>query len=520
MKTCILTIIKNEHEYLDEWIKYHLNLGIDHIFIFEDIDSESHKEITDKYGERVSLQNIDDILGEEEKLKTREFKLTKKSNPQYIYIRKGLLYLKKLNEYDWCFVIDNDEFITLENQKDNLKSIVSLFDNYDAFIMQWKCYGASGLVNKPDYKNKGVVETYTEEMRGYIPTATPQSLSKTCYNLNTYQDNYFLYTHQPSKECNFCRTNFKRDRNTPIYDKIYIRHYITKSWEEYVWKRKTRGFLYGQIRDFNFFFKVNPDMNHMKGQLINSLNRETLVILPYIQNKSQGNEIRLALNGWRKYCRFDYHFVVIGEFDESLKNEFPWVKFIFCKTKEKKGGQYNPHLDMQNKFNIISKNYSQTYNGFIWMVDDNYAIKPFALKDITTIYYLNPSFTGREDQPTSYWNHDKWKTRQLLDREGLPHINYTIHYPCYFEFNKLKTIWDKFNMREESYVLEDIYFNYFSHPEPLQVNCIRLGIWSKMDFDRKFQDAVNDPNIKFICNSVEGWSKELEEAIEKIVKND
>lgn len=51
-------------------------------------------------------------------------------------------------------------------------------------------------------------------------------------------------------------------------------------------------------------------------------------------------------------------------------------------------------------------------------------------------------------------------------------------------------------------------------------DCIRLGIWSKMDFDRKFQDAVNDPNIKFICNSVEGWSKELEEAIEKIVKND
>ena len=35
MKSCIFTVIKNEHEYLDEWIKYHLDLGIDHIFIFE-----------------------------------------------------------------------------------------------------------------------------------------------------------------------------------------------------------------------------------------------------------------------------------------------------------------------------------------------------------------------------------------------------------------------------------------------------------------------------------------------------
>ena len=38
--SCILTVIKNEHEYLDEWIRYHLNLGIDHIFIFEDINYE------------------------------------------------------------------------------------------------------------------------------------------------------------------------------------------------------------------------------------------------------------------------------------------------------------------------------------------------------------------------------------------------------------------------------------------------------------------------------------------------
>ena len=85
--------------------------------------------------------------------------------------------------------------------------------------------------------------------------------------------------------------------------------------------------------------------------------------------------------------------------------------------------------------------------------------------------------------------------------KNLPTIDYTTHYPYYYEFSKLKEIWDKFDMRSESYVLEDIYFNYFSHPEPIQVNCIRLGVWSKSDFDDKFQNAINDPNIKFICNS-------------------
>jgi hypothetical protein len=40
-------MIKNEHQYLKEWIDYHLNLGIDAIYLAEDITSDSHKEITD-----------------------------------------------------------------------------------------------------------------------------------------------------------------------------------------------------------------------------------------------------------------------------------------------------------------------------------------------------------------------------------------------------------------------------------------------------------------------------------------
>jgi hypothetical protein len=64
--SCIFTVIKNEHQYLDEWIKYHLDLGVDHIFILEDIDSNSHKEITDKYDGKITLNSVD-ILSIEKK---------------------------------------------------------------------------------------------------------------------------------------------------------------------------------------------------------------------------------------------------------------------------------------------------------------------------------------------------------------------------------------------------------------------------------------------------------------------
>jgi hypothetical protein len=115
MRTCILTIIKNEHLYLDEWIQYHLNIGVDHLFIFEDIDSNSHKEITNKYGDKVSLSNVSTILSELGLKRAQEYKRTKAKNPQEMYIYKGLYYLQNNFDYDWCFAIDVDEFITLED---------------------------------------------------------------------------------------------------------------------------------------------------------------------------------------------------------------------------------------------------------------------------------------------------------------------------------------------------------------------------------------------------------------------
>ena len=511
MNSCILTVIKNEHQYLEEWIKYHLDLGINHIFIFEDIDSDSHKEICDKY-DAVSLNCIDAVLNEDDKIKTRELKLTKKKSPQDIYLRNGLGWIKANYQYDWCFVIDNDEFITLENKDSKLEDVLSLYNDYDAVVLQWKCYGANGHIKKPNYENKGVIDTYAKASYS-LGHFNLKWTVKTCYNLKKESD--IFDTHHPNDDCNWCRTDFSKS-NKIIYNKMYIRHYVTKSWEEYIAKRK-RGYFMGFARNADYFFRINQDMFPLKQQLLNDLKKETLVVMPYKKNGSQGNEIRITLTGWRKFCKFKYHFIVIGEFDESLKKEFPWVRFIDCSTKKKMEGQYNPHLDIQNKFKVISRMYSQIYNGFIWICDDYYPVKPFDLTDISTVHYHNKTFFGNEKCPKSYWNYDKWKTRQLLDKEALPHYNYTTHYPCYFDFKKLKEILDKYDMMNESYVLEDIYFNYFQHDEPILDSEIRLGIWNNDIFKNDFQKAVDNPNIKFICNSVDGWSKELEDELRKII---
>lgn len=513
MLSCILTVIKDEHLYLDEWIRYHLEAGVHHLFIFEDIGSLSHKEIADKYEDRVTLAPALSILDENELSLVLDKRARNISGGQKTYVKAGLRYIKDNYNYDWCFVIDIDEFITLGRGQD-LDTILEGYKKYDAFVLSWKCYGANGLVMQPDYLCSGVVSAFTEVCKGRVPATAPEQNKKTCYNLHTYQDSFWSTIHVPSDCCDFCNAVFKRDNKSVCYEKIYLRHYITKSWEEYFWKKKVRGYFYGRIRTSNAFFAMNPDLITKKEILTNP---KMLVVLPYRQTKAQGNEIRLSLAGWKKFCKFEYEFAVVGDYDESLVREFPWVRFIGVNRVANVEGQYMPHLDIQHKMEIAYDIYHSQYLGFIYMVDDNYAIKPFDLRDIMTIHYHQPSFIGVQSLPSSFWKHDKWKTRQLCDVNGFSHVNYTTHFPCYFNFERFKALWDKLNMRNESYVPEDVYFNSYRHPQPVLDDEIRLGIWNKRIFDEQFDDAVKNPNIKFVCNSPEGWSPELETALQRII---
>lgn len=518
MTSCILTVIKDEHEYLDEWIKYHIDLGVDHIFIFEDIDSDSHKEITEKYGDKVTLANISSILSERKMNKAIMFKSVNGRNPQHLYYSSGISYIKRKyrKKYNWCFVIDNDEFITLEDENKTLSDVFEPYVDYDAFTLQWECYGANKHVKKPDYGDKGLIGTYTKVIEGNVADHSCATL-KTCYNLDKYQNKFFKNQHYPNNISNWCNTDHEVHSVKPTYKNIYLRHYITKSLEEYVWKIDKRGFLSGSHRGMDFFFNINPEMADKREEYMKMVKDDTLVILPYVQKFAQGNELSLCLKSWKRFCQFKYRFIVIGEFDESLAKEFPWVDFVHCPRFGGIEGQYTPHLDVQRKIEGIVNFFSKTYTGCIRMMDDIYAIKPFTLEDITTPHYIPDNFKGYFEYSIDTWKNDKFKTRKLLEDNGLPVVNYATHYPCYFEFEKLKEIWDKFNMRTVSYAYEDIYFNYFTHPEPVLADEIRVGIWANEEYKDKLKTAVNNPNIKFVCNSTNGWSEELEKDLEDLI---
>lgn len=261
-----MTIIKDEQEYLEEFIDYHIKMGIDHIFVFEDLNSKSHKGISDKYP-NVTLMSVLDVYNEDRK---KDIVIMRNSTIwvlQKKYIVQCLTYIKDNYDYDWCFVLDCDEYITLEDKGQTIVNIFEQFKDYEAVVIQWENYGANNIIFKPDYKDKGIVDTYTK-VGGFQENDRPISLTKCAYNMHLYNYERHKNLHIDDLNIKWCKPDFSTDLERKVYNKIYLRHYITKSWEEYVWKLYVRGMFYVNHRKYDHFFEINKDMEPRKDELM------------------------------------------------------------------------------------------------------------------------------------------------------------------------------------------------------------------------------------------------------------
>ena len=260
MKTCIHTVILNElDEYLKSWLDHHSPM-VDQIFIFEDIDSHSHKHITDQYP-NVTLLSVFDIYDGTKNEWLREHREKGGINQRY-YIMDGVLKIQSLNEYDWCFTLDIDEFITLQEPYKAISDILSEFKDKDAVILQWLNYGASRKISKPNYDGRDYREFYTEIADFSNADEKFKMDSKIAWNLNKITRWNLCGLHCCAG--NWVKTNGEKNRRSTVYDKMYLSHYVTRSWEEYLWKIYVRGMhCFNDHRKDKDFFEINKDMMPM-----------------------------------------------------------------------------------------------------------------------------------------------------------------------------------------------------------------------------------------------------------------
>lgn len=128
MKYCVYTRCFYENEYLDYFIKHYLDIGFNKIIILHSGGSEY--KLHEKY------KNLVDI---------------------YYVLNEGNVllskydYLIKESDFDWFLVVDNDEFLILNNEyktiNDYVENKLLLNNNINQFYFRW------GMIEKYDIEN-------------------------------------------------------------------------------------------------------------------------------------------------------------------------------------------------------------------------------------------------------------------------------------------------------------------------------------------------------------------------------
>lgn len=127
----IACIVKNESLYIEEWIKFHLEVGFDFILLFDNGSTDNLKESIQKYIQSGKVIYI--------------FYPGKKAQV-YAYYDACRIVKKSIR---WLALIDADEFLFSPKEK-NIKNVLKKYEKHVAIGVNWVVFGPNGHEKRPD----------------------------------------------------------------------------------------------------------------------------------------------------------------------------------------------------------------------------------------------------------------------------------------------------------------------------------------------------------------------------------
>ena len=263
----ICSIVKDERLYIREWVDYHLALGFDKIYIYEDYGSVSHADLVQDLIDqgRVELVALGDGKIPVTKRSIRQGQMT-----QYQLYKWFLNQCKNGNiKADWVGFFDVDEFVTFDDGY-NLPKLENEFDSYGGVLLCWVTYGANGHVSRPEGK---VIENYTQHMPLSFQFDHAMWCVKSLVNIKNCPSMKTIHAFDNCISTDFIRQLSHRES---AYQKCHIRHFYTKSWEDYCFRMQRRGNMGNNMRCYDLFFKCSPEFADKEKEMIDYLRHNTI----------------------------------------------------------------------------------------------------------------------------------------------------------------------------------------------------------------------------------------------------
>ncbi len=237
-RIAIQTIARWEERYLKEWIEYHLALGVERIFIYDNNDREGLDSFLQSVLPLNSYSRVEVIPWRE----PMDFQ-------QLSALRDCVE--RHRGEIEWLLPIDVDEFLVLEKP---MSDFLSQFASASAVYLSWESFNANGLVR---YEDRPVMERFKKTFR-----CLDKGQGKVMFRpirLRRWGIHWAELT--GGRTVNSLNEEIRSQVGSEsIYETAWIKHYFTKSLDE--WNDKIRRGCADRLylRRYAQFFEANPDL--------------------------------------------------------------------------------------------------------------------------------------------------------------------------------------------------------------------------------------------------------------------
>lgn len=136
MKVALVCIAKNEELYIQEWIDYHLKLGFDDVFIYQN-----------------------NWRWENEQKNVIKYELDGESQQRIAY---NNFIQNHLNTYDWAAFFDVDEFLVLKKHN-NVKNFIQEYSEYPSIAINWVMFGNNNIESTTE--NFSLIKRFTKRRK-------------------------------------------------------------------------------------------------------------------------------------------------------------------------------------------------------------------------------------------------------------------------------------------------------------------------------------------------------------------
>ncbi len=205
----VVAIIKDEGPYLKEWLDYHMLVGVEKFYIYDNESSDNTKQVLAPYIRRGIVE--------------------------YTYLpgerQQNIAYIDAINRFSndtrWLAIIDLDEFIVPVHNKTITEFLYTLPRNFGALVISWVIYGSAGHIKKPRGLVTANYKYHAARNWGVKSIVNPRLVVRQ-YNPHLNPVAGFIIDENGHR-----LGHIKQTTNPPSFNHIRCNHYVTKSFDEY-----------------------------------------------------------------------------------------------------------------------------------------------------------------------------------------------------------------------------------------------------------------------------------------------